>query len=177
MTLLRRTCASAASQFASAVRVAVTWPLSWKYARHPLLPRQARLGRPCFHRMRLARRQGVRIDDAEPFGDGYHCRCPLRYLIGRPRLTKMVSCVPLKCVFTLSMIGGLTGTSACHTTMNLAPAPPVSSLNSTKTSVRQGGQGARLAILLQQLAVGIVVPHRVHDDAVIGIDVSDRQHR
>ena len=26
MTLLRRTCASAASQFASAVRVAVTWP-------------------------------------------------------------------------------------------------------------------------------------------------------
>jgi hypothetical protein len=44
--------------------------------------------------MRLAHRQGVRIDDAEPFGDDHHCRCPLRYLIGRPRLTKTVSGEP-----------------------------------------------------------------------------------
>jgi len=74
----------------------------------------------------------------------------------------------MKRVFTLSMIGGLTGTSACYTTMNLAPAPPVSSLNSTKTSVEaRGRQGARQAILLQQLAVGVVVPHRVHHDAVL----------
>ena len=51
---------------------------------------------------------------AEPFGDDHHCRWPLRYLIGSPRLRKTVSCVPTKCVFTLSMIGGLTGTSACH---------------------------------------------------------------